>query len=54
MCIYKTVYTVYTSQYTWKVTDKDIILSKTAGLQLTAVLKKCAFSQVFLKETLIF
>ena len=36
MCMYKTVYTVYTYQYTWKVTVKDFLLSK-----------KCFFKGIF-------
>ena len=41
--MYKTVYIVYTYQYTWKVTVKDFILSKIADLQLTTSLKNVLF-----------
>ena len=42
--MYKTVYTKYTYQYTWKVTVKDFIFSKIAGLQLTTFLKNVLFN----------
>ena len=47
MSIYKTVYTVYTYQYTWTVTYKDFILSKIAGLQPTTLLKNVLFHICF-------
>ena len=47
MCMYKTVYTVYTHQYTQKVTVKDFILSKIAGLQLKTLLKMRFFKGIF-------
>ena len=47
MCMYKTVYTVYTCRYTWKLTVKDFILSKIAGLQLTSLPKMCFFTGIF-------
>ena len=47
MCMYKTVYTVYAYQYTWKVTVKDFIISKITGLQLKALLKMCFFTGFF-------
>ena len=43
MCIYKTIYIVYTYQYTWKVTVKDFFFSKIAGLQLTTFLQNVLF-----------
>ena len=45
--MYKTVYTVYAYQYTWKVTVKDFIISKITGLQLKALLKMCFFTGFF-------
>ena len=37
--MYKTVYTICTNQYTWKVTVKGFIIGKIASLRLTASLK---------------
>ena len=47
MRMYQTLYNVYTYQYTWKVTVKDFILSKIAGLQLTTLLKNVLFDKHF-------
>ena len=47
MCMYKTVYTVYAYQYTWKVTVKDFIISKITGLQLKVLLKIYFFTDIF-------
>ena len=41
--MYKTVYALYTYQYTWKVTVKDFIIGTAAGLQLKTLLKMCFF-----------
>ena len=41
--MYKTVYALYTYQYTWKVTVKDFIIGTIAGLQLKTLLKMCFF-----------
>ena len=50
MCMYKTVYTVYTCRYTWKLTVKDFILSKIAGLQLTSLPKNVLFHRYFSRK----
>ena len=47
MCICKTIYTEYTYQYTWKVTDQDFILSI---LQLKALLKNLLFHRYFSRK----
>ena len=52
--MYKIVYTVYTYQHTWKVTVKDFILSKTAGLQLTTLLKSVIFDKHFSRKLQFF
>ena len=48
--MYKTIYTVYTHQYTQKVTVKDFILSKIAGLQLKTLLKNAFFQRYFSRK----
>ena len=45
MCMYKTIYTVYTCRYTWKLTVQDFILSKIASLQVYQ--KMCFFTCIF-------